>query len=309
MTAPVRPRRSVLYMPGSNARALEKARTLPADALIFDLEDAVAPESKRAARDQVAAAVRAGGFGPREVVVRVNALDTVWGADDLAAVAAATPDAILLPKVSAPQDLVVPGRLLAELNVPATVELWAMIETPLAILQIREIAAAAREPSSRLSAFVLGTNDLASETRARIVPGRAPMTPLLSLAIAAARAYRLAVLDGVFNDLDDMQGFARECTEGRDLGFDGKTLIHPKQIEPCNAAFSPTADEIAAARRLVALFDAPEHRDKGAIAFEGRMVERLHAEIARRTLALAEAIAAREKVGGEAVPNRRRASP
>jgi len=239
------------------------------------------------------AAVKAGGFAPREVAVRVNALDSAWGLDDLAAVAAAGPDAILVPKVSAPEDLIVVGRFLTELGAPAALKIWAMIETPLSVLQAREIAAAERDPVTRLAAFVLGTNDLAKETRARIVPGRLPMLGWLSTAIVAACAHGIDVIDGVYNDLDDPQGFARECAEGRDLGFDGKSLIHPSQIAPANAAFSPSQAEIAQAKKIVAAFAAPENRDRGVIALDGRMVERLHAEIARRTVALAEAIAGR----------------
>ena len=280
-------------MPGANARALEKAKSLAADALILDLEDSVAPEAKGSARAQVVAAVKAGGFAPREVAVRVNALDSAWGLDDLAAVAAAGPDAILVPKVSAPEDLIVVGRFLTELGAPAALKIWAMIETPLSVLQAREIAAAERDPVTRLAAFVLGTNDLAKETRARIVPGRLPMLGWLSTAIVAACAHGIDVIDGVYNDLDDPQGFARECAEGRDLGFDGKSLIHPSQIAPANAAFSPSQAEIAQAKKIVAAFAAPENRDRGVIALDGRMVERLHAEIARRTVALAEAIAGR----------------
>jgi citrate lyase subunit beta/citryl-CoA lyase len=297
LTMHVRPRRSVIYMPGSNVRALEKAKTLAADTLILDLEDSVAPDTKRDARSQVTAAVKAGGFSPREVVIRVNPLDSLWGADDIAAAATAGPDAILVPKVSAPEDLVVVGRFLAELGAPAGLKIWAMIETPLSVLQAREIAAAARDPVTRLAVFVLGTNDLAKETRARIVPGRLPMQSFLSIAVLAARAYGIDVIDGVFNDLDDAQGFARECTEACDLGFDGKSLIHPKQIEPCNAAFSPSQSEIAQAKKIVAAFAAPENRDKGVISLDGRMVERLHAEIARRTVAIAEAIAVRGRAG------------
>ena len=279
-------------MPGSNARALEKAKTLAADALILDLEDSVAPEMKSSARAQVVAAVKAGGFSPREVAVRVNALDSAWGLDDLAAVAAAEPDAILLPKVSSPHDLLVAGSMVSELDAPTSLRLWAMIETPLAIVGAGEIAAA-RDPVTRLEVLVLGTNDLAKETRAQIVPGRLPMLGWLSTAILAARAYGIDVIDGVYNDIEDAEGFARECAEGRDLGFDGKSLIHPKQIEPANAAFSPSQAEIAQAKKIVAAFAAPENRGRGVIALDGRMVERLHAEIARRTVALAEAIAGR----------------
>lgn len=285
-----RPRRSVLYMPGSNARALEKARTLPADALILDLEDAVAPDAKAGARKQVMNAVKSGGFGRREVVIRINALDTAYGADDLAAVAAAKPNAVLVPKVSVPDTLRLVGKFLAELDAPDSVSVWAMIETPLAVLNIREIAAAALEPEARLEAFVLGTNDIARETRAAIVPGRLPMLPALTSSVTAARAFGIEVLDGVYNNLDDPEGFERECREGRELGFDGKTLIHPKQIEICNAVFSPSEEEIARAKNLVTLFELPENRGKGAIAHEGRMVERLHADMAARVLAMAEAI-------------------
>src|SRR6266852_1189879 len=279
----VRPRRSVLYMPGSNARAIEKARTLAADALILDLEDAVAPDAKSLARRQVCDAVRAGGFGRREIFIRVNAPDTPWGGEDLAAAAAATPDAILLPKVSTPEDLAAIGARLDALGAPAKIRTWAMMETPLAILNAREIAAAAGEPATRLSGLVMGTNDLAKDTRAKILPGRAPMLAWLTTCVAAARAYGL--------DIADAQGFARECAEARELGFDGKTLIHPSQIEPCNAAFSPTADEVASARKIIAAFDQPENFDKGVVRIDGRMVERLHADMARRIVAIADAIA------------------
>jgi citrate lyase subunit beta/citryl-CoA lyase len=292
----IRPRRSVLYMPGSNARALEKARTLPADVLILDLEDAVAPDAKAVAREQVAAAVKAKGFGPREVVIRINGLETPWGKDDLVAAAAACPDAILLPKVSAAADLEGLGKRLVDLHAPPALSVWAMIETPLAILNIGEIAAEARDALAALKVLVMGTNDLVRETRAKFVPGRLPVLPYLSLSVAAARAHGLDIVDGVFNDMEDADGFARECVQGRDLGFDGKTLIHPKQIEPCNAAFSPSASEVDHAKKIVAAFELPENRDKGAIALDGRMVERLHAEIARRTVALAQAI--EERAGG-----------
>jgi citrate lyase subunit beta/citryl-CoA lyase len=280
-------------MPGSNARALEKAPTLPADALILDLEDAVAPEAKALARDQVAAAVKAKAFGAREVVIRINGFETPWGKDDLAAAVASRPDAILLPKVASAADLEGLGKRLVDLHAPPALSVWAMIETPRAILNIAEIAAEARDALATLRALVMGTNDLVRETRAKFVPGRAPLLPYLAFAVAAARAYGLDIVDGVYNDIDDADGFVRECVQGRDLGFDGKTLIHPKQIEPCNAAFSPTEAEVAHAKKIAAAFDLPENRDRGAIALDGRMVERLHAEIARRTLALHEAIEAR----------------
>lgn len=290
----VRPRRSVLYMPGSNARALEKARALPADAVILDLEDAVAPDAKQIARDQVAAAVRQGGFGHREVIVRINGLATPWGRDDLAAVAASGADAILVPKVDDGPDLIAAGRAIAAAGAPDRTAVWAMMETPLAMLNAGAIAAAARERTTRLAAFVMGTNDLAKETGARLVPGRAPMMPWLMTCLAAARAHGFAIIDGVFNDIADEAGLARECQEARDMGFDGKTLIHPNQIGPCNAAFSPGEAEVAWARTVIAAFDRPENAAKGALQVEGRMVERLHAEMARRLVAVAEAIAARE---------------
>jgi citrate lyase subunit beta/citryl-CoA lyase len=285
----MRPRRSVLYMPGSNARALEKARTLPADSLILDLEDAVAPEAKGDARAQVVAAVKAKGFGGREVVVRINGLDTPWGKDDLAAAVVAHPDAILVPKVSSAAELIFVGHRLVDLAAPPGIAVWAMIETARAILDAGAIAAEARDPLAALKVFVLGTNDLAKETRMRIVAGRQPMQAALSTAVLAGHAYGLDVIDGVYNDIADAEGFARECREARDMGFDGKTLIHPSQIEPCNAAFTPSAEEVAEAKKIVAAFDAPENRDKGVIALDGRMVERMHAESARRTLALAAA--------------------
>src|SRR6516162_7123467 len=239
----VRPRRSALYMPGSNARAMEKARELAADAVIFDLEDAVAPEAKGTARALIVEALKKGGFGCREVLMRINGLDTAWWRDDLA-VAAAGPDAVLVPKISTPEQLRDVAKHLVGVRADANVRLWAMMETPLAMLNAREIAAAALDKDTRLSGFVMGTNDLAKDTRTKILPGRAPMLPWLMTCVAAARSFGLDIVDGVFNDIADSQGFARECTEARDLGLDGKTLIHPSQIEPCNAAFSPSPDEV-----------------------------------------------------------------
>jgi len=284
----IRPRRSMLYMPGSNARAIEKARELPADGVILDLEDAVAPDAKAQARELVVQALQKGGFGGREVLVRINGLDTAWWRDDLA-VAAAGPDALLLPKVSTPEQLRELARHFVGVGAEARIRVWAMMETPLAMLNAREIAAAALDPATRLAGFVMGTNDLAKETRARIVPGRAPMLPWLMACVAAARAYGLAILDGVYNELGDLEGFAAECGQARDLGFDGKTLIHPQQIAPCNAAFSPAPEEVAWARKIIAAFDLPENAGKGVIQIEGRMVERLHAEMARQVVAIAEA--------------------
>src|SRR5579863_4785490 len=286
----VRPRRSVLYMPGSNARAMEKARELPADAVILDLEDAVAPDAKAKARELIGKALKDGGFGRREVVVRVNGLDTAWWADDLA-IAAAGPDAVLVPKVSTPAQFRQVAERLAAVGAAPQLRVWAMMETPLAVLNVRDIAAAALDPAARLTAFVMGTNDLAKDTRARIVPGRAPMVPWLTTCVAAARAYGIDILDGVYNDLGNAEGFAAECRQARDLGFDGKTLIHPQQIAPCNEVFSPTADEVTWARKIIGAFEQPENVSKGVIQVDGRMVERLHADMARRTVAIADAIA------------------
>jgi citrate lyase subunit beta/citryl-CoA lyase len=289
----LRPRRSVLYMPGSNARAIDKARTLACDGIIIDLEDAVAPDAKDAARRQVVDAIKAGGFGSREVVVRVNGIDSPWSADDLAAMATAGADAVLVPKIVTADQLEQIGARLLGLHADLHLRVWAMIETPLAIFNIRELAAMALDSETRLTAFVIGTNDLAKETGARIVPGRAPMLAWLSTCVLAAHTYGIAVLDGVYNEIADTEGFAQECAQARDMGFDGKTLIHPNQIAACNAAFSPTAAEIAEARRIIAAFALPENQDKGAIQLDGRMVERMHADIAQRTVMLADAIAER----------------
>ncbi|HYZ45328.1 MAG TPA: CoA ester lyase [Xanthobacteraceae bacterium] len=289
----IRPRRSVLYMPGSNARAIEKARTLAADAVILDLEDSVAPEAKAAARRQVMDAVSAGGFGAREVIVRINGLDTQWWLDDLNAVGKAKPDAVLVPKVSSPNHLEDVAERLVDISADQKIRVWAMMETPLAMLNARDIAGAASDVETRLAAFVMGTNDLAKETRAKIAPGRAAMLPWLMNCVAAARAFGLDILDGVYNDLGNAEGFARECSEARDMGFDGKTLIHPNQIGPCNAAFTPSAEDVANAKKIIAAFDLPENRDKGVVQLDGRMVERLHADMARRTVVIAQAIEAR----------------
>jgi citrate lyase subunit beta/citryl-CoA lyase len=287
----IRPRRSMLYMPGSNARALEKAKTLPADGVILDLEDSVAPDAKATARAQIVHTVKAGGFGHREVIVRTNATDTPWFADDLDAAVAARPDGVLVPKVSTPDQIELIGQRLLDLRADLQIRLWAMIETPTAIFNIRELAAEAQDSESRLACFVIGTNDIAKETRARLVPGRAPMLPWLMSCVLAAHAYGIDVLDGVYNNIADAEGFAAECAQGRDMGFDGKTLIHPNQIAPCNEVFSPSSDEVAQARKAISAFDLPENRDKGVVQIDGRMVERLHAEMARRTVAIAEAIA------------------
>jgi citrate lyase subunit beta / citryl-CoA lyase len=291
----IRPRRSVLYMPGSNARAIDKARTLPVDAIIIDLEDAVAPDAKDAARAQVVAAVRQGGFGHREVVVRINAPDTAWGEDDVTAAAAAGADAILVPKVSDAETLSALGHRLRRIGAPESLRVWAMVETPLAILHSDAIASVARDGIARLACFVMGTNDIAKETRARQVAGRWPILPYLATAVAAARAHDIDILDGVYNALGDEAGFRAECEQGRDLGFDGKTLIHPNQVAIANEVFAPSSEELAEARTIIAAFDRPENQAKGVIALGGRMVERMHADMARRTVALGEAIASQAR--------------
>jgi citrate lyase subunit beta / citryl-CoA lyase len=289
MTA--RPRRSVLYMPGSNRRALAKALTLPADTLILDLEDSVAPDQKAEAREFVVGAVRHGEFGRREVVVRINSLQSSWGKEDLAAVISAGPDAILLPKVDGPGSIMQAARQLREHGARENIRLWAMMETPLAVLNAGAIAATAADPASRLETLVMGLNDLAKETRARLSPGRPAMTPWLSICVAAARAHGADIVDGVFNDIADLAGFKAECEQGRDFGLDGKTLIHPSQIEICNEIFAPTEKEVEAASAIIAAFDEPANRGKGAIQLNGRMVERLHADMAQRTLTIAAALA------------------
>jgi len=289
----IRPRRSVLYMPGSNARALEKAKTLPADGVILDLEDAVGPDAKATARNQVVAAVKAGGFGTREVFIRTNGIDTPWFSDDLLAAMAAAPDAILIPKIFNPDQLEQIGARLLSAHTDKRTRIWAMIETPAAIFNVRAIAAAAKDSETRLGGFVLGTNDLAKETRARQVSGRAPMVAWLTTCLLGAREFGIDILDGVYNDIANAEGFVQECAQARDFGFDGKTLIHPNQIGPCNDAFSPSADEVTQARNMIAAFGLPENRGKGVVQIDGRMVERMHAEMARRTVAIAEAIEGR----------------
>ncbi|MEZ5856650.1 MAG: CoA ester lyase [Hyphomicrobiaceae bacterium] len=288
-----RPRRSVLYMPGSNARAIEKARGLAVDAVILDLEDSVAPEAKDKARTAVADAVAAGGFGPREVVIRINALDTPWAKADIEAAARAKPDAVLLPKTSSPAELERLGDLLRQAGAPATTEIWAMIESAAAILNLREIASAARSPGVRLTCLVVGLNDLVKETRIRLDANRTAALYWLSASVTAARANDIDVLDGVWNTFRDMDGYARECRQGLDLGFDGKTIIHPDQAALANETFRPTDDEVAWARKVIAAFALPENAGHAVIGLEGRMVELLHRDSALRTVAIAEAISAR----------------
>jgi citrate lyase subunit beta / citryl-CoA lyase len=288
----IRPRRSLLFMPGSNARALEKARNLPADGLILDLEDSVAPEAKARARDQIAQAVMAKGFGKREILIRTNGLDTSWWADDVAMAGAVEPDGILVPKVSSIDDLYKIGSRLKEIGAGANVKVWAMIETARAVLDADKLAASVRDPKTRLAGFVFGPNDISRETRIRMMPGRAAMIPMITHCILAAHAHGLEMLDGPYGDIGNLDGFAAECAQGRDLGFDGKTLIHPSHIDACNAVFTPPAEDVAEARKIIAAFELPENVSRGAIQLDGRMVERLHAEMARRTIAIADAIAA-----------------
>lgn len=282
-----RPRRSVLFLPASNPKAVAKARELPADVVILDLEDAVAPEAKDAARAAAVAAVAEGGWGRRELVIRVNGLDGPWGADDLAAVAAAGPDAVLVPKVSDCAGLLAYDAALA--SAPAATRLWTMIETCAVVPELNRLAALAA--STPLAAFVVGTNDLAKDMRAQLKPGRAPFLPVLTAAVCAARAHGISVIDGVCNEFRDLDTLTREAQQGLEFGFDGKSLIHPDQIGPTNAVFSPSEAELAKARAIVAAFADPEHAGKGAIRLEGGMVELLHLDQARRTLAIAAAIA------------------
>ncbi len=275
-------------MPASNARALDKARALPADVIIFDLEDAVAPDAKPTARDQAAAAARSGRYGRREVIVRVNGLDTVWGRDDLAAVAASGADGVLLPKVESPAMVADALETLAAHGAPGAMAVWCMIETPRGILGAEAIAAA----SPRISTLVVGTSDLTRELGARPTRDRLPLLTSLGLCVLAARAQGKAVLDGVHLDLDDEDGFAAACRQARGMGFDGKTLIHPKQIAVANAAFSPSSAEIADARRVIAAHDEAVAAGRGVTVLDGRLIENLHAAEARQVVALADAIAA-----------------
>ncbi len=283
----VRPRRSVLYMPGANTRALEKARTLPADALIFDLEDAVAPDAKASARDNVCAAAGSGTYGKREIAIRANGLATPWGRDDLAAIAKSGAHAALIPKVESAATVKEALGLLDAAGAPKSMALWCMIETPLGILHAEEIAAA----DPRLAVFIMGTNDLLKDTRAQSTPDRFPLLPSLAIAVLAARAYGKTILDGVYNDIQDTDGFRAQCLQGLQLGFDGKTLIHPTQVDPCNEVFAPSEKEVAQAGRIIAAFEEAEAAGKGVVQVDGRMVENLHVEQARRTLALSAAIA------------------
>ena len=286
-----KPRRSVLYMPGSNARALEKAKSIAADSLILDLEDAVAPDAKETARDQVVGAVKEGGFGYREVVVRVNGLDTPWGIDDLKAACPAGADAILVPKIDTADDVVRASEAMDAAGAPEKTKLWVMMETCLGMLNAKEIGAAARD--TRLTGFVMGTNDLAKEIHCEQTLDRAALMPSLGLSMLSARAFGLVIIDGVFNGIQDTDGFLQVCRQGAEMGFDGKTLIHPSQVGPCNEVFTPAEEDVAWARKVIEAFELPENKGKGVVKVEGRMAELLHAEDAKRLVAVAEAIAER----------------
>jgi len=282
----LRPRRSVLYMPAANDRALEKAQTIPADAIIFDLEDAVAPDAKPEARAKAAAAVQSGQYGTRELTIRCNGLDTQWGADDVAAAAAAQPSAVVIPKVDSVEYVDRVAAMLDEGGATG-VQIWPMIETPTAVLDVRAIAA-----HPRVAVLVMGTNDLAKELRSPLVPSRHPLVPHLATALLAAREAGKVILDGVYNDVKNPDGFAAECRQGMEMGFDGKTLIHPSQVEPANEIWAPSAEDVEYAERVIAAFDEAVAEGRGVVTVDGRMVENLHVDNARRTLATAAAIAA-----------------
>ncbi len=286
MTDDLRPRRSVLYMPAANERALEKAKSIPADAIIFDLEDAVAPDAKPDARGKAVAAVQSGEYGNRELTIRCNGLDTEWGADDIAAAGAASPSAVVIPKVDSLAAVDAVSTQLDAAGASSEVRIWPMIETPTAIFNAREIAA-----HPRVAVLIMGTNDLAKELRSPIVAGRHPLVPHLATSLLAAREAGKVILDGVYNDVKDADGFAVECRQGQEMGFDGKTLIHPSQVDPCNEIWAPSADEVDYAGRVIAAFDEAVAAGKGVVTVDGRMIENLHVDNARRVLAVAASIA------------------
>jgi citrate lyase subunit beta/citryl-CoA lyase len=275
-------------MPGANERALEKAQAIPADALILDLEDAVAPDAKPEARQRVCAAATSGAYGAREIAIRANGIGTPWHDDDLRAIAAAGPDAVVVPKIDSAADVHQIEKALEAGGAPDRTRIWAMLETPIAMLHAEEIC----RSSERLAVLVMGTNDLAKELHASHVPGRQPLLSGLGLCLLAARATGKVILDGVYNDIKDADGFAAECRQGREMGFDGKTLIHPSQVEPCNEAYAPAADDVERAGRIIAAFEEAEADGRGVVTVDGRMVENLHVEEARRVLAIDEAIRA-----------------
>lgn len=286
----IRPRRSVLYMPGANERALEKAKTIDADALILDLEDAVAPDSKPEARDRVCQAVQSGAYGHRELTIRVNGIGTEWHDADIAAAAAAGPDGIVVPKVNSAEEVRALVSALESAGAPEHTKLWAMIETPQALLHVEEIAHA----SDRLTVLVMGTNDIVNETYGLHVPGRNPLVlTSLSLALLGARSAGKIILDGVYNDVKNAEGFEAEAIQGREMGFDGKTLIHPNQVEPTNIVFAPSDQEVEHASAMITTFEEAKSAGKGVVTFNNRMVEELHVRDAQRILAFAEALASR----------------
>lgn len=290
MTTEFRPRRSLLFSPAANARALEKAKTLASDALIFDLEDSASPEAKPEARARAIAAVADAGYGEREKLIRINSLDTPWGNDDLRAVAASSADGVVVPKITSSADIAAAARIIDEAGGATT--LWVMIETARALLDIADIARTAARPEYRFGGFILGTNDIARETRVAMVKGRAPMLAWLGQCVLAARAFGHIIIDSVYNDFRDSDGLRAECEQGLHMGMDGKTVIHPAQIDIVNDIFAPSADEVAEARRIVDAFELPENSGKAVISIDGRMVERLHADMAQRTLGMANAIVA-----------------
>ena len=285
-----RPRRSCLYMPGANERALEKAKTLPADTVIMDLEDAVAPEAKETARDTIRAAVTAGGYGHREIVVRMNGLDTEWGQADLKMAVEAGAHALLAPKVIDGSDIDRLDDAMSRAGAPAEMGLWVMIEMPKAILNIQDIAEAVGR--TRMTTFVMGTNDLAKEYRARMTPDRLAFQTALGMSMAAARAYNIVAIDGVYNDIKNEQGLIDECEQGRDLGFDGKTLIHPSQLDTANRVFAPSPHDVEHAQAVIEAFADPQNAGKGVLKVNGKMTELLHLDEARRTVTMDEAIRA-----------------
>ena len=282
----LRPRRSVLYMPGANERALEKAQTIPADALILDLEDAVAPDAKPEARERVCAAATSGRYGAKEIAIRANGIGTQWHEADVKAIAAAGPAAVVIPKINSAAEVHQIEAALEANGAPEHTKIWAMLETPIAMLTAHEIASS----SERLAVLVMGTNDLAKELQAAHVPGRQPLLQGLGLCLLGARAAGKVILDGVYNDIKDEAGFLAECQQGQQLGFDGKTLIHPSQVDPCNDTYAPTPEDVAKAGRIIAAFEQAEADGRGVVTVDGRMVENLHVAQARRTLAIQAAI-------------------
>ena len=283
-----RPRRSVLYMPAANQRALEKAKDIPADALIFDLEDAVAPDSKELAREQACNAAASSDYGNRELTIRCNGLDTPWGREDILAAAGAAPSAVVIPKVDGPEYLAEVSEVLDEGGAPAATEIWAMVETPAGILCVDQIAR-----FERTAVLVMGTNDMAKELRASITQDRHALLPYLAMCLLAARAADVGILDGVYNDIKNEEGFEQVCRQGAEMGFDGKTLIHPSQVAPTNESFSPSLDELEFHQRVIEEFEAAQNEGRGVLTVDGKMIENLHVDDARRAIAMAEAIAER----------------